>query len=131
MDHAGRVRRSQSLSHLDGDPDGSRHIHRPAKALQVRRQVLALEKFHDQIGVPVELVPVDDRDDVGVLQAREDLCFATETPQHGRVVGPVTGEHLDGKTPRKADVLDDVNARHPAPAEESVDTIGFVEELTR
>ena len=58
-------------------------------------QVPAAHQTHDQIG-RVRLTPVVvQRDDVRMLERRDDLCFGLETADEGRIVGEVGTDDLD------------------------------------
>lgn len=91
--HAGAVRClegvAQLIDHRHGLGGGERAV------FEDGGKVPAAHETHDQIG-RVRLTPiVVQRDDVWMLERRDDLCFGLETADEGRIVGEVGTDDLD------------------------------------
>ena len=68
-------------------------------------QRLALQVLHDQIRLAVEgVVPVHHVDDVGVMEGRQDLGFATKTVQKVAPIPQLHMQHFQRKASRQPGV---------------------------
>ena len=92
---SGRVHRHERIAHLHRD----RHELRARQAnlpLQARRERLAVQALHHQVGSAVDQVTViDDFDDVGVPRQTEGLGLAPQTIRRDGVVRSSRAEELD------------------------------------
>ena len=75
----------------------------------------ALEKLHNDEGVPVLLTDVVNRADVGMIQGRSSLSLALESGERLRIAGNFIGQELESYEAMQPRVLGLVNA-HPATA---------------
>jgi hypothetical protein len=74
----------------------------------------AVEKFHDDEGLPIHFVDFVDGADVGVVQGGRGLGLALKTGKHLRVFGYVRGKKLQGDKAIEFDILSLVDDAHPA-----------------
>ncbi len=101
-----------------------RVVDRQRTALKAIGQRLALDVFHDEKAGAVLFAHVVQRADMGVIQTRDGLRFALESPAHVGVVGEVLGQHLDGNRAAEPRVGGLVDLAHPAGADGGFDSVG-------
>ena len=93
-------RAAERLRALAAEPVGER----------AARQVL-----HDDVGTPLVLADVEDRDDArSVREPRGREAFAREAARIASLSAKRSDEHLDGDGPRQVGVLGAVDLAHPA-----------------
>ncbi len=91
--HAGPVRCLERVAQLIDHRHGLGG--RERAVFENRGKVSAAHEAHDQIG-RVRLAPVVvQRDDVWMLERRDDLCLGLETTDEGRIVGEIGTDDLD------------------------------------
>ena len=90
----------------------ARERQRLAPADEVADRV-ALDVFHRDERLAVELAVFEDRDDVGVAQPAHRLRFLNETLAQGRIV-EVAPDHFDRHEPVEHRILRQVERAHPA-----------------
>jgi hypothetical protein len=113
MDDPLLVRGLQRRAHLLRDRH-HRAKRRKGDLLQTGREVLPLEVLHHHVvHPPARLVEVDDVDDVGVSEARDDLGLSAESLDHIPVERDRRLEQLDGEPLAGADVHRLVHDAHP------------------
>ena len=85
---------------------------------------LSVEKFQDQIALPVSLADVVNRADVRVVQRRDDAGFPPEAILDSALgVRPIVEQDLDRHHPAEADVFGLVHGPHPALTEGRDDAV--------
>ena len=89
-------------------------------ALDERCQRIALEILHDDERLGRELPEVVNRDDVRVVQGRGRSRFAREL-LGGIAAVEVALEHLERDQPSQIWIVGDIDGRHPAAAEATLD----------
>ena len=121
VNDAGLVRRLEPLgdlpTHVDGLVDGQR------SALQPRLEVLARHELHREEACVAHLVDAEDPGDVRVVQRRERLGLALETPQPLVVLGEVLGQHFDRNIALEARVFGAIDLAHPSGPEGTEDLV--------
>ena len=78
---------------------------------------LALHVLHDDVVRAVDLAPVVDADEVGVVQAGGGLGLAAEALDEGGVVEEALQQHLERHAAAQGEVLAEVDVGHAAAAE--------------
>ena len=121
MDDASRMRVVQGRRNLSQNAERARRGEwLPSHRI---RQCAAPHVAHHQIGVAIVLAVVVDRQDVGVLQVRDQLGFLLEAADEGRVRGVVAGQDLQGDIPVDARLIGLIDRRHTPLAERGHDTV--------
>ena len=121
MDDAALVRFFESGGHVAGKRDDLSLGQRPGgDALGERR---SRDVLHDEEVDPVGAVEVVNGGDVGVVQARQGLRFAAESPPRRFVAQHPRRQHLDGDVAVEVRVVRAVDLSHPAGAEALEDSI--------
>ena len=82
-----------------------------------------VQKFHGDEGLPVLLVNVVNRADVGVIQCGGGLCFAFETSESLRVAGNFLRQKFQRHEAMKPRVLSLIDHAHTTTAELLYDTV--------
>ena len=123
MDDAGLVDALEPVAQVLDDLQLPRQ--RPRALLgNDRTQRLALEVFHDEERVAVMLEVVEDADDVGVLQGRENAGLALEAAAH-RVVVDAGPQPLDGHVAIQHAVTREMHRPHATAAEETENLVAI------
>ena len=81
---------------------------------EFRLERVSLDVLHHQIGTPVELVEVEHRDDMRMLQPSHNLRLAFEPRQEVFVFLKHFVQHLDRHIAIQAGMVGFVDSRHPA-----------------
>ena len=110
VDHAAVVRVAERAAGVAGDLQFLEERHRRATPDDLRQR-LARHVLHGDEGLVVVRSDVEDRDDVGVLQAGCKLGFADEALAEFGVVG---AENLEGDQPADGRIERQVQGPHPA-----------------
>ena len=122
VDDAVRVRKGKGATDLDGELQGPSHRQGPRAPDQLL-QVLALDVLEDDVLHPVRLAPVDDGDDVRVVEPRDGERLAPEALDVLGVVGVALVQDLHGDASAELVVACPVDARHPAGARQLLDLV--------
>ena len=113
MHEPGSMRGHQRLGDVDGDAEGRGD--RKGAAPKARRQRLAVDQFHHQVGCVPPADPgrpdVVQRADTRMGQPRDRAGLALEAL--AAVVSDARREHLDGNVPIQARVARPVDLTHP------------------
>ena len=115
------VRVAERVAHLEDQADGLLH-REPVLAHQPLAQRFALHERHDVVEQAIRRARVDERENVGMLQPREDADLAQE-PLGAGERGELAAEHLDGDgtlVPHILGVHDDRGAAPRGDAQESI-----------
>ena len=122
VDQADRVRRVEGRRDLVDDAhgriDGQTALRRQA-ALEVRPRDVA----HRQEQVAFDLVGLEDRDDVGVVERCGRPRFRDEAPPDVGIPGELRGDHLERDPASQPRVLSEVDRAEAAPADQPLDAI--------
>lgn len=113
----------EGVGDLPDDLQGTLGGQRPGVGEQ-GAQVPTVDQSHVDEQSAVDLAPVVDRDDMGVVQLRGDPRFAQEPVTGGGIAGDRRAEELQGDDPALARVGGAVDLAHPAAADELVDRVG-------
>ena len=97
-------RRHQAQNLLDGQRRG----------VEFSLERASFDVLHDQIRSPIEFVNVEDRDNVRMLQTRDDLRFTLEAGEEVLVFLKGFVQHLDRDSAIQPGVVSLVDGRHPA-----------------
>ncbi len=81
------------------------------------------DPLHRVVTESADLTDVEDRDDMGVVQAGGGSRLVQEPAASGRVGGGVRAEHLQGHRSVETDVNRLVDRPHPPPAELADDPV--------
>jgi hypothetical protein len=91
------VRGAQGLGHGDHHREGHVHRQRPTRAIEIGREVLALQQLlHDEGEAPLVLVDVDDLDDVRVPHEVSELRLTQEAGSDVLAACQAGQQDLDG-----------------------------------
>ena len=127
MDHAAAVREPERRRHVAGDLGGAIGVEDALRADEIG-QAAAVDELHDdEVGV-VLLAPVEDADDVGMVEVRRGLCLAAE-PLDERGVGREIGKQdfdRDGSIEQAITSEEDVG--HPTAGQASLELVPAVED---
>jgi hypothetical protein len=115
MDHACLVGRLQGLGHLNRD--GHRLVHGHGAPPQPLLEILAINQFHDQDVVVVEVLEAEQRGDVRVVQRRQDLGLALEPGVPVVVEGEIRRQKLQGDAATESGVVGPPHLAHSALAQ--------------
>ena len=128
MDDVARVRVVERRRDLPRDGDGvvDREI---ALAVEPVAERLALEEGHDVEQLAVGVARVEQRDDVRMAEPRGDLDLAQEALGPDGV-GELGLEELDGDLATVAQVVGEIDGRHPAAADHALDAVAAGERRT-
>ena len=121
VDHALPVGVVERRGHLGGDPDGVGDGEL-LLAVEPVAQRLAVDERHDVEQVAVGLARVEQRQDVRVLEVGGELDLGQEAlgADHG---GELGAQHLERDAAVVADVLGEIDGRHAAGADLTVQAI--------
>ncbi len=117
MDEPARVRGGKRPRGLGDDARGLAR-REGAAATEDRRQVLAVDEFHDDEGAGRVLSEVVDRDDVGMVQRRGRVRLLSEPGAEVRVPTVLGTEELHRDVAIELGVVSPVDRRHAALAEQ-------------
>jgi hypothetical protein len=115
------MRRIQSLRYLPRDLQ--RFIERERPLLNPRGESFALNQFHHDATGIIGLLETVDLSDVGMIQRREDLCFAAKTGETIRIACKPGREQLESHVSLQGDVACAKDHTHPAFAQFGRDLI--------
>jgi hypothetical protein len=122
MHDAALVGRFDRLGDLGGHVERLAKRQRPTS--EAGREGLARDELqYEERRVPRLFEPVD-RGDVGVIQAREGLCFAPEPCQPLGIKGELGGERLERHVTGQARVARPIDFSHAACTEMGQDVVG-------
>ena len=116
---AGSMRGHQRLGDVDGNAEG--RVDRKGPAPEARRQRLAVDQFHHQVGC----VPLTDPGRPDVVQRADARmgeprdCARLALEALAAVVSDARREHLDGDVPIQARVARPVDLTHPTRSEQA------------
>ena len=82
-----------------------------------------VDVFHRDVEQAVGLTGVEDRDDVGVVEARCCLRLTHEALAEAAIAGQVGGEHLERDDAGEVQVLGTEHHTHAAPARQRLDLV--------
>jgi hypothetical protein len=97
--------------------DRQRLVDRDRAARDSRRQVVALDQFHDQGGEVWGLLEAVDRPDVRMVEGRERFGFTLKARKAIRIAGHRCRQHLDRRRPLQIAVDRAIDLAHSAFAE--------------
>ena len=100
-----------------------REAERRGRAAQAVAQRPAREVRHDEERHPVLLAEVVDRQDVRMLEGRDDARLAQEALDEVRILRVRGVDHLDGDRPRELHVRGAPHVGHSAPPENRIEAI--------
>ena len=141
VDVSGRVVREENVAGLDvavDEPAGVGGVERGRDRCEQRKgpfgrehplsceelpQVGALDVAHRDVELAVNVVGLEDRDDVRVVEAREQLRLAQEALSEAIVLRQVRSEQLERHPAFEAQVQRSVHVGHPTTAEERLDPV--------
>ena len=112
VDDPGVVRGVERLGDLEHDRRGLRRCKRPGGG-HALVQVVAVDEAHGDVGPPVVLAVVMDRDDVRVLDRRRGARFVQEALADARIAEPARRDDLQGHGPVEAELGGLVDDAHP------------------
>src|SRR5690242_13546336 len=84
----------------------------PVTSLDEATQIRAIDKFHDEIGSPVELPGIGGRDDIRVAELAYGPHLALKASGRGGIAQTMRRKHLDGHELVEPRVHRPVNAPH-------------------
>jgi hypothetical protein len=121
MDDAGAMRRVERIGDLD------RRLQRPVErqraALEGRRQRLAFEELHDEIGDAVVASDVVQRADVRMTETGDRPRLALEALRQVGVGGEVRRQNLEGDDAAESCIGGTVDFAHPAGTDRGQDFV--------
>ncbi len=104
----------QRVGDLDRQVQDLRRLHRLSADAVL--ECLALQQLHGDEGLPLVLVDVVDRADVGVVEGGGGLGLAPEPLEGDPIAEELLGQELQGNGPVEAGVLGLVDDTHPSAA---------------
>jgi len=105
----------ERVGNLDCQTKQNIGFDRPARDAMLERD--AIEKLHDQEGMPILLSDLMNSADIRMIERRSGLRLALKTRQSLRVFDNVVGQKFQGDETMKGNVLSLVNHAHAAAAE--------------
>ena len=105
----------EPLGHLDAEVNQSLDVERALA--DYRRQLAAFEIGHRDERLPIGLIDLVDRANVGVVQRRRGTGFAKETGLGVFRAECLSGKELERNKPLQAQILGFIDNTHPALAE--------------
>jgi hypothetical protein len=122
------VREGESACDLAREGQRLRDGERPF-ALDHLFQVLARDVLEDDELAPLELTPVDHRDDVRMVEPSDRTSLAAEALHVPGVVREVIVEDLERNSPLELPVPGAVDARHPSASDELLELVAGPDRL--
>src|SRR5262245_37357464 len=122
MDDVLFVRGFERAGNLPRDRQG--FVEWNASTRNALRQVVALDKLHDQCGEIRCLLNAVDGRDVRVVEGSEDFGFALKAPEAIRIAGHRGGKYLDRHRPLQIAIGRAIDLAHAAGADRGDDLVG-------
>ena len=120
MDQASPMCGVERIAHLGDELDGALRV-QPPEDLQQAREVAAVHIPHRQVEQPVGLARSVDRDDVGMLEARDEPRLAQEALAEPLVARQALREDLHGHSPVEREVFGRIHRSHRSAADQATD----------